>query len=129
MDSFVVGPFSSTFNEAVSTIVVSRGKDSVKMYAGEVATAKTAVKMASSMFDVEVMPPFISFSPFKVLFEADGSTRFEREGNSVVFSKADYEDLINILDISVTACADTLRLRGGARAGVRMSGPGEPVSS
>jgi hypothetical protein len=127
MNPYQVGPFSATFNDATSTIVVTRGKEALKLFTGECAQAKSAVKMASSMLDVEVMPPFVSFSPFKVYFRADGSTSLGKDGTEITFSKADYEDLISIIDMSMNACADALRIHGGARAGVRMSGPGEPV--
>lgn len=126
-NAFKIGPFEASTNEVTSTIVISRGTDKLAINPANGAKAKEAVKMASSMFTVKAMPEFVAFSPFKLHFMADGGTRLETPDGGVAFGVEDYEDLIKIIDISVIACADSLRLRGGARAGVRPSGPGEPV--
>ena len=127
MNNFVVGPFTASINEANSTITITRGADKLKISTAEGTIAKNATNMAASFFDVPVMPEYVSYSPFKLHFLPDGTTRLEKPEGGVFFGKADYEDLINIIDMSVVSCADSLRIRGGARAGVKVSGPGDPI--
>lgn len=126
-NDFKVGPFTAAINEATSTIRVTRDKDTLLLATAEGVAAKSAVMMASSMFDVPVMPEYVSYSPFKLHFLPDGTTRLEKPEGGVFFGKVDYEDLINIIDMAIVSCADALRIRGGARAGVKMSGPGDPI--
>lgn len=126
-NAFKVGPFTATVNEANSTILITRDTDALRLSTAEGAVAKSAVMMASGMFDVPVMPEYVAYSPFKLHFLPDGTTRLEKPEGGVFFGKADYEDLINIIDMSVVSCADSLRIRGGARAGVKMAGPGDPI--
>lgn len=128
MGTYKVGPFSADTNPQMGSIVVYRDSDKLPFYAADGATAKHAVKQTSQFFNVPVMPEYVSYSPFKVHFLPSGETRLEKAEGGVPFSRADYEDLISIIDMSVTACMDNLRLGGGARPGVRMPGPGEPVS-
>jgi hypothetical protein len=127
MNDFKVGPFTASIHESTSTIVVTRQTDTLRLSTAECATAKSAVMMASSMFDVPVMPEYVAYTPFKLHFLPDGTTRLEKPEGGVFFGKADYEDLIQIIDMAVVSCADSLRIRGGARAGVRQSGPGDPT--
>ena len=128
MNAYKVGPFTADLNPNAGTIMLSRDKERLTFYAAEGATAKKAVAQTAQFFDVPVMPEFVSYSPFKVHFLPSGETRLEKAEGGVTFGRADYEDLVQIIDQSIVACADTLRLQGGARAGVRMPGPGEPVS-
>ena len=126
-NTFKVGPFTSNTNEFAGTVVITRDQDKLVLATADAVVAKQAINMAAGMFDVPVMPEYVSYSPFKLHFLPDGRTRLEKPEGGVFFSKADYEDLVNIIDMSVVSCADSLRLQGGARAGKRGPGPGEPV--
>lgn len=128
MNAYKVGPFSADINPQAGTIIVFREAEKLMFYTADGATAKNAVKQTSQFFNIPVMPEYVSYSPFKVHFLPSGETRLEKAEGGVTFGRADFEDLISIIDMSVNACADILRLSGGARAGVRMPGPGEPAS-
>lgn len=126
-NQFKVGPFTATINEFQGVVQVSRDTDVLSLYAAEGVTAKAALAFAAAMFDVPVMPEYVAYSPFRLHFLPDGRTRLEKPEGGVFFGRADYEDLVNVIDMCVVSIADRLRLQGGARAGKAMPGPGDPI--
>ena len=124
---YTKGPFTADVNPHTSLIVLRRGSEAMSIHTGEGANAKSAISMGASLFNIPVLPEYVSFSPFKLHFLPDGATRLEKPEGGVSFSQADYEDLIDLIQMSVVACSDTLRLSGGARAGGKMPGSPDPI--
>ena len=123
-----VGEYTSQVNEAASTITILLRAEKLVLATADGAKATEAIKFAAGLLDTPVLPEVLSFGLFKVRFTEDGGAHFIKEnGGWVSFNKATYEDLITIINMTIGQCTDALRIRGGARAGVRMAGPGDPV--
>jgi len=123
-----VGNFQSQVNEAASTVTIFNGTEKLVLATADGLKASEAVKFASSLLDTPVLPEFLSFSPFRVRFTADGGAQLVKEGSGAVsFTKATYEDLITIINMTIGQCTDALRIRGGARAGLSAYNPPDPT--
>ena len=123
-----VGKFSSLVNEAASTVTIMHGTEKLVLATADGPKASEAVKFAASLLDTSVLPEFLSFSPFRVRFLADGGAQLTKEGaGAISFGKASYEDLITIINMTIAQCADALRIRGGARAGLSSYNPPDPT--
>lgn len=122
------GDFSSQVNEAASTVTIFNGTEKLVLATADGAKASEAVKFASSLLDTSVLPEFLSFSPFRVRFSADGGAVLTKEGaGEISFGKTTYEDLITIINMTIAQCTDALRIRGGARAGLSSYNPPDPI--
>lgn len=123
-----VGGFQSQVNEATSTVTVSNGTEKLVLATADGAKASEAIKFAASLLDVSALPEHITFSPFRVRFMADGGAQLVKEGaGAISFNKDSYEDLITIVNMTIAQCADALRIRGGARAGLSSYNPPDPI--
>lgn len=122
------GNFSSQVNEAASTVTIMNGTEKLVLATADNVKSSEAIKFAASLLDTSVLPEFLSFSPFKVRFTADGGAQLAKEGmGSVSFNKETYEDLITIINMTINQCTDALRIRGGARAGLSSYNPADPI--
>ena len=123
-----VGNFQSQINEAASTVTIFNGTEKLVLATADGAKASEAIKFAASLLDTSVLPEFLSFSPFRVRFTADGGAQLVKEGaGAVSFNKETYEDLITIVNMTIGQCTDALRIRGGARAGLSNYNPPDPT--
>ena len=123
-----VGDFKSQVNEAASTVTIMNGVERLVLATADGPKASEAVKFASQLLDTSVLPEFLSFSPFRIRFTADGGAQLVKEGaGAVSFGKATYEDLITIINMTIDQCTDALRIRGGARAGLSAYNPPDPT--
>ena len=123
-----VGNFQSQVNEAASTVTIFNGTEKLVLATADNVKATEAVKFASTLLDTAVLPEFLSFSPFRVRFTAEGGAQLVKEGaGAVSFDKASYEDLITIINVTIDQCTDALRIRGGARAGLSSYNPPDPT--
>ena len=123
-----VGPFSSQINEAASTVVIMNGAEKLVLATADNVKAAESIKFASTLLDTSVLPEFLSFSPFRIRFTAEGGAQLMKEGaGAISFNKATYEDLITIINMTIDQCSDALRIRGGARAGISSYNPADPV--
>jgi hypothetical protein len=124
METLKVGDFQSQLNEATGAIVLLNGTEKLSIQTGEAQLAKTAIKFAASLLNSPVLPNVIRFSPFTVKFTEDGGAQLlhagvgHAGGSGISFSKATWEDLMKLIDMSVHRVADYLKIRGGPRAGV-----------
>ncbi len=94
------------------------GTQKIAFQTGEAQVAKNAIKFSASLLNSPVLPNVVKFSPFSVQFKEDGTAFLARETGGISFSKANWEDLIKLIDMSVNRVADYLKIRGGPRAGV-----------
>jgi hypothetical protein len=120
--------FSGSINEAQSTISITTGAESLTLATADGVKASEAVKFASTLLDISALPEFLSFSPFRVRFLADGGAQLIKEGfGAISFNKETYEDLITVINSTIDQCTDKLRIRGGARAGLSSYNPPDPT--
>ena len=120
------GQYAATINEAQGTVTITDGNGSLTMFMAEGDKAKQAVAFASAMLDMEVVPPYISFTPFRIEF-TESATYLSNPKGRVKFDKASFEALVSIIGDIVHKAADQIRIRGGARAGVSGVKTPEPV--
>lgn len=127
MEQLTVGDFAAHLNEATSAITIYHGTSKVSFQTGEAALAKKALSFSASLLNSPVLPNVIKFSPFSVRFTEDGGAVLARETSGITFSKANYEDLIKLIDMAVLRVTDHLKIRGGPRAGVSGYNMPDPV--
>jgi hypothetical protein len=120
--------FSSRINEATSTVTILNGAEKIVLATADGVKASEAVKFTSTLLDTPALPEFLSFSPFRIRFAADGGAQLIKEGfGAISFGKTNYEDLITIINTAINQCTDKLRIRGGARAGLSAYNPPDPI--
>ena len=127
MEQLVVGDFTAHLNEATSAITLFNGVEKITFQTGEAQQVKNAIKFAASLLNSPVLPNVIRFSPFSVRFTEDGGAVLARETGGLSFSRATYEDLIKLIDMSVNRVADHLKIRGGPRPGVSSVRMPDPI--
>lgn len=131
MEVLTVGAFQAQLNEATGAITLLNGIEKLTIQTGEAQLAKTAIKFAANLLNSPVLPNVIRFSPFTVKFTEDGGAVLVHagpgRGNGVSFTKATWEDLMKLLEMSVHRVADHLKIRGGPRAGVSSVRMPDPV--
>jgi len=123
-----VGNFQSQVNEAASTVTIMNGTEKLVLATADGARVAEAIKFASTLLDTPVLPEFLSFSPFRVRFPAEGGAQLVKEGaGAISFDKDSYEDLITVVTMTIGQCSDALRIRGGARAGLSAYNTPDPT--
>lgn len=127
METYKVGDFTSHLNESTGAISILNGTEKFSFHTGEATAVKQAIKFAASLLNSPVLPNVIKFTPFSVRFKDDGGAFLARETGGVSFSKATYEDLMKIIDMSVHRISDQLKIRGGPRAGVSSVRMPDPI--
>ena len=114
MEDLKLGSYTATANEATGVVSVSDGTTVLNFMMAEGDGAKQAVTFASAMLDMKVLPPSVSFPPFKIEFHANGKTYLAKGETKVSFDRNNFDDLNKIIEMIVHKAADLLRLRGGA---------------